>query len=423
MKRAGVAILALVFAQGLNAEPPPSDSEWPVQPVSGDNDGKVVTAERLVRQFPNSANALRQLASARFQAGDRAGTLDALTRLSAMGFALRPATYDGLVSVIGQSAADAFKAGRTELVRPIEISRSFIEIPGEVKLSEGFAYDPKSKRLFAGSVVARSLYQVIGGKVEQVPVGPMGSPFAMVVDAKRKAAWVGTGRVEQTPAAQMAFTGLIAFSLKQGAERIRVAAPSAKALNDLAVAADGTVYASDSAGGGVYRLKPGAEAIDLLVAPGRLQSPQGIAIDPVRDRLYVSDYLRGIAIVDLASGRIGQLSAPATAMLDGTDGLLWDGDGLIAIQNGVQPNRIVRLSLNPNGSAVTTLTVLEQAHSAWGEPTVGQRIEGGLLYASDPQWDRFAAGGAMKGEEPLRPNIIRFLPLPDPPKPKRARRS
>ena len=422
----GAAFLALLMVQGAGAQPPVAPVatiEWPADPVPFDNGGKLARVELLARQFPNSAGAIRQLAAARFQAGDRAGTIAALRRLEAMGFALRPSTYDSLASLIGKAEADGFKARRAALVAPSQASTPFLSIPPSVKLSEGFAYDEKSKRLYAGSVATRNLYQVTGGKAELATIGPIGSPFAMAVDLKRKVAWVGTGRVEQTPAPQIAFTGLIAVSLKDGGERVRVAAPEARGLNDITAAPDGSVYASDSLGGGVYRLKPDADRIDQLIGPGRLQSPQGIAVDPVRQRLYIADYLYGIAIVDLAGGGIRQLSAPPTVMLDGTDGLLWDGDALIAIQNGGQPKRIVRLSLDADGAAVTHLTVLEQAHADWGEPTVGQRVKGGLLYASDPQWERFGVGGATKGEEPLRPNIIRFLPLPDPPKPRRPSRN
>lgn len=131
----------------------------------------------------------------------------------------------------------------------------------------------------------------------------------------------------------------------------------------------------------------------------------------------MSDYSYGIAIVDLATGAVGRLAASTPMMLDGTDGLYWFEDGLVAIQNGTSPMRIVRIHLDVTGNAAAGLTVVEANRPDWGEPTIGQINGKDLIYVSDPQWDRFGPGGAIKGDGPLRPNRIRVTPLRDDPTP------
>lgn len=102
---------------------------------------------------------------------------------------------------------------------------------------------------------------------------------------------------------------------------------------------------------------------------------------------------------------------PDTMMLDGIDGLLaYEGD-LIAIQGGSLPPRIVRLKLSPDGTTVRNLEVLERAHPAWSELTLGTISGDRLIYVADAQWERFGGGGVLSGDQPLRPTGIRSLKL------------
>ena len=144
-----------------------------------------------------------------------------------------------------------------------------------------------------------------------------GSLFGMAMDGSRRL-WIASGTVEQTPSPDTAFRGLIALDLDRlrVVERIPVKGPGSP--GDVTVGPDGTLYASDSVGGGVYRARPGARAMSPLVPTSHLRSPHGLAVSADGRRLFVADYAYGIAAVDLAGGRITWLAARGVAMLDGS---------------------------------------------------------------------------------------------------------
>jgi streptogramin lyase len=75
-------------------------------------------------------------------------------------------------------------------------------------------------------------------------------------------------------------TALRSFDLKSGAAKDTYNFPTnGGACNDMAVAADGTVYATESFANRIHRLKPGAKELDLWVpADQRLAGVDGIAI-------------------------------------------------------------------------------------------------------------------------------------------------
>jgi hypothetical protein len=387
----------------------------PWRPVDAGT-GRIVDIDglaALAADFPDSASVQRRLLSAGIREQDATTARRALQRLEAMGYALSPAAFDALAPVIGDAEAQAASARAEPLRHQAGVSAVFAEVPADRRLIEGLAWDSVRNRLYLSSVVDRRLYRMDGGGSTAVNGLDGGSLAGLAIDEPRQLLWVASGVVEQTPDPEGAFRGLIALDLASTVPVKRVAAPDGVSLSDIGLAPDGSVFASDPLGGGLYRLRPGAEEIEVLVAPGRLRSPQGIAVHPSGHWLYVADYAYGIAIVDTGSGAVTRLAAPEPMMLDGIDGLYWFDGGLVGIQNGTSPMRIVRISLGRTGSVATGLTVVEANHPDWGEPTNGQVVVNDLLYISRPQWERFGPGGKLKGSEPLRPNPIRATPLRD----------
>ncbi|MGH9368131.1 MAG: SMP-30/gluconolactonase/LRE family protein, partial [Thermoanaerobaculia bacterium] len=91
-------------------------------------------------------------------------------------------------------------------------------------------------------------------------------------------------------------SALYAFDLATGRLAGRYPLPSdgkPHAANDLALADDGDVYINDSLGSGIYRLRPGAPALEVHVEPGIFRSPQGAGFGP-GGRLSVADYGIGL---------------------------------------------------------------------------------------------------------------------------------
>lgn len=167
------------------------------------------------------------------------------------------------------------------------------------------------------------------------------------------------------------------------------------------------VYASDSIGGGVYRLDARRESLQPVVAPGLLLSPQGMAEHA--GGLIVADYPSGLWRIDVGSGALRKLRATSSAALTGIDGLYAHDGDLIAIQNGTTPKRILRIALGDDGNAIARVDVLAQNLLGWGEPSLATVHDGALYYIANSQWDRFDAAGNLPPAEQLEaPRIMRL---------------
>jgi hypothetical protein len=362
-------------------------------------------------RYPASAWLQRRLLSEAIAARDGAAVELRLNRLAAMGYAPAPDVIEAAAPLLADAASGRLNALFAANRAPQRNSRLFAEAPPALRLVEGVAYDGRRHRLFATTVVGRELVYRERGRWRAVPGLEAGSLAGVVVDPARRLLWAASGAGERTPSRAGAFRGLIALDLDTLQVVRRLPAPDEGSPSDLGIGPDGAVYASDASEGALYRARPGESALEVIVPGGRLNSPQGLAPSKDNHLLYVADYGLGVRIVDLATGDISLLSFDGPAMLDGVDGLVRHGDDLIAIQNGVEPRRIVRLVLNAEGRAISRIDVLERAHPEWGEPTLGFVDRDRFIYVADGQGERFGADGVLIGEAPLHANFIRVLPL------------
>jgi streptogramin lyase len=207
---------------------------------------------------------------------------------------------------------------------------------------------------------------------------------------------------------------LLSFDLLNARMRRRVELPRGSAkqvLGDLCVGPDGTVYATESLGGAVYRLRPGATALELLIAPGTFRSPQQPALSADGRRLYLADYSRGIGVIDIESHEAGWLAKPYSLASGGIDGLVRDGSRLIAIQNGTAPHRVLALDLTPAGDAIVDWHVLEQGSERLGEPNHGVCVGRDFVFIGDSGWDRVGDDGRLETPAGTRAPVLMRLEL------------
>ena len=105
------------------------------------------------------------------------------------------------------------------------------------------------------------------------------------------------------------------------------------------------------------------------------------------------------------------MPAMDTVLALGVDALAWTGTGLIGVQNGVTPHRVVRLTLDAAGEQVVRSEVLERAHPAYDEPTLGVVVGDDFYYIADGQWERFGEDGTVADTSALRPTVVLRLRL------------
>jgi sugar lactone lactonase YvrE len=179
----------------------------------------------------------------------------------------------------------------------------------------------------------------------------------------------------------------------------------------VAVGPSGDVYVSDSNEPVLYRLRRGADSLERITSP-LFRSLQGIAPAPDGRSLYVADYSHGIFRVDLATGRsIRVHDAPRSTSL-GCDGIVWDRGGIIAIQNGVAPARVVRFALDATGSRFVSADVIDRNPAVADEPTIGTIVGRDFVYVANSQWEKRGDDGAPRPGTRLTPPVLLAVPLP-----------
>lgn len=323
--------------------------------------------------------------------GDADAALATLRQVDALGWdvPLDPRDFPGLAERAEWRAIAERVAARAPRTSHAPVAFTLRE-PGLV--AEGIAADPRDGTLYVGSIRLRKIVRVgpDGAVRDAVPAAAagLGSVLGLKVDAERGLLWAVANRGDAGPggARAGATSGVYAFDLETGALRRAVTIDGAgHLLNDLAIAAGGAVFVTDSEAGAVHRLDPGATSLAPVVAPGTFFYANGIAF--AEGRLLVGD-ATGLWDVDPSGGAAPRrLAGPSTFPLGGIDGLCAQGRTLVAVQNGLGTPRIVRLELAPAAERVARAEVLEAANPQWHVPTTGALAGDAFVYIGNSHVD------------------------------------
>jgi len=205
-------------------------------------------------------------------------------------------------------------------------------------------------------------------------------------------------------------SGVFKYDLRNGKLTKRYIIPDAgHALGDLIIGRDGTIYATDSVSPVIYKIDPKRDAIEEFVRSDRFASLQGIAFGPRETHLYVADYAKGIFRVELETKKVVQMKQVEGLTLLGIDGLYWYGSGLIAIQNGVDPNRVIRIGLGGiERDRIDSVTTLEANHPDFLEPTLGVLLGDEFHYIANSQWPLVNEKAELATEKLRDPVVLKL---------------
>jgi sugar lactone lactonase YvrE len=291
-------------------------------------------------------------------------------------------------------------------------------IPQKEIAPEGVAYDPVTKAFFVASVRQGKVFRIgPDGKVSEfVPAGSgLKSALGMGVDAKRRALWVASeaiplmNGVKEGDPPQSA---LFEFDLDTGKLRKSHHPPESKKpayFDDLTVGADGRVYVNDGRSPRIYAIDSGKE-LEVFVESDAMRGTQGLAVTPDGKTLYASDY-GALYRIDVASRRVAPLPVPGDLSLAGVDGLAYADGRLVAVQNGIQPHRVIVLELAPGGAAIARGRILEMNHPNFDEPTLGTVVDGVFYFTANNQGHRYYDVKNPPRPDDLQDAVILKVPL------------
>lgn len=369
--------------------------------------------DRLLGGHPAVVAGLARNAA---RANDTAGAVRNVERLAAMGVTsamLADSAFNRIRSVQAFQSAAGTVAGNGSTVGSAEIVAT---LPDSSSIAEDLGYDGARRRFIVSDIRQHRLLAV-GLDGRTTPYGAVLAPgwgtLGVAVDARRGVAWVSAVTLPQAngyTAADSGHAAILQLDLASGAVRRRfdLPAPAASAPGDLGLAANGDLFSGDGQTGAVYVIRQGSRTLDTLVPAGRLRGTQQPALAPDNRTLFIPDYARGIARVDRRTGATHWLAYGPDVTLTGIDGLLWDGTGLVATQNGVNPNRVVRLTLNAALDSVTGAAIVLRDQVAAPEPTHAVVVNGFLYLIGNSGWSKYNDDGTAKPDVPREaPRIVR----------------
>ena len=302
---------------------------------------------------------------------------------------------------------------------PITAGRVVATLPDTTVFAEGVDADPRTDALYVASIKHRTIYEIrADGAIRDLRLSGdarIGSVLGVRVAPDGRTLYATTAGLpvmDQYVAGDSSIAAILRIRIADGrvAARWDVATDGTRhLLGDLAVGSDGAVYATDSYAPALYRLRRGADSLESLRHP-LFRSLQGIAPIPGQGRLIVADYSHGLLRVDLATNIVTRIAdVPGTTSL-GIDGIVWQRGGVIVVQNGMEPARIARFTLDGTQARVVRVDDLDRQPTVADEPTIGTLWRGGFVYVANSQWEKFDDDRRRPGTT-LMPTRLLCVPL------------
>lgn len=372
-----------------------------------------------------------RLAKVEARLGNKDASLDRLSTYVNSGLTFAdPASEDSFASFKTGPEFEKILARLKSAKEPVTASKLFLTLPQADLIAEDIAYDSDAGKFYVSGVRHSKILSIDkqGAVSEFVRESQpnLWAILALGVDSKRGILWAATAALPECLAFKKGDEGksaLLKYSLKTGAllKRYDLANDVKHALGDMIVGTNGDVFVSDGEGA-VYWVDHKKDALEILVSKGTLRSPQTPALSPDGTRLFVPDYTRGIGIVDLATKQVKLLEHPKELSLGGIDGMYFVGQAsglstgqaggmpyLIAIQNGTEPERLIRMTLDDSLTRVVAWKTIEANWPGLGDPTHGVLVGDEFYFIANSGWDRMADDGSVKTGATFEPATIRYF--------------
>lgn len=263
--------------------------------------------------------------------------------------------------------------------------------------------------LYVSSITHGGVLKVAPGSSTAVPFFQPGdhgtrSTFGVLADDKRALLWVASNDASvfgMKGPSTVEGAWIKGFDMKSGALKVSVRVPTGPAIvNDFAVAEDGSLYITNTAGPQILRLKAGATEIEVFVQDDAMKGGlDGIAFGK-DGNLYANTYGTGeLFRIEVKNGSPGKVTKLTTSRpLTHPDGLRPFKGGFIMAEGG---GTIDRVTINGDSALIETLVQAEEPVSAWPAPDRMWVAEGHLSYLAPEK----------KGQLPSSFKLL-ALPLP-----------
>lgn len=372
---------------------------------------------RAVKLRPHLGRYKLEMAAAYAQLDKKRETYNALLELQTQGYAYDikddPRFAKVSTTEVWTYTLQGFDANRA----PFGEGKVAYTLPKQDLLIESLAWDPTRKQLLVGSAREGKVYVVdkdgkLSPLVSADATNGMWAVFDLAVDAKRNVLWVASTAVPHYKGydaqKDLGLAGIFKFDLKTGKFLKKFLSPAVAGqdffLSTLALAPDGALYAADGVNNAVYQVRDD-EFRRLFHAPS-LTSIRGLAVSTDGKTLYMGDHELGLIGYDLAAGKPFDVGVPKTLTLGGLEGVAFYGNDLVVVQNGMSPNRVMRLKLTPDGHGVASVHPLAANRPELVLPTLGTLNGNTFYFIANSQKGNYDRFGLLRDKNKLEATRI-----------------
>ena len=278
---------------------------------------------------------------------------------------------------------------------------------------ESVTHDPRTGSFYLGSLHQRKIVKVDKAGVAKdfttSAQDGLTAVFGVRVDPKGKFLWACSSPVEEMmnydSTAQSAVSQ---YDLKTG-KLLKQYRPTAKThhlFGDLTINSVGDVFVSDSKNNAIFKVNQISGSLDLYFDSEEFWNIQGITFSTDNRYLFISDYIKGPFRLDMQTRQLVKLTSSIESSLKGIDGMVFYNGSLVVLQNGTYPLRATKYLLNPGMDAVTNATIIDQAHPAMNEPTIGTIDNDVFYYVANSQWGGYDDNHKIKAASELQDIVV-----------------
>lgn len=364
------------------------------------------TLKRLVELQPNAGGLKFALAATYAELGEKSQTYDLLLAMQKEGYGYDLSDDAKFAKVSDTRVWSYVVDGLKSNLKPFGPGKVAYTLPKGDHLYDSLAFDPNRGKLLVGSVRDGTI-QLLGkdGKLEDFIAANAENGlwciYAMAAVPEDDALYVAsTASVyfRNFKKEDYGKAGVFKFKLSSGkfVEKYLLEPDSdTRTLSSIAAGKGGLVFAADGLRNQIYRLDGGK--LKLTMQNPQLTSLRGLALDEAGKNLYFADYTQGVFGIDLAAGKGFDLAYDTNRLvLQGVDGLYWYKHGLITIESGMTPKRVMRLTLASDGRKISNAAPVDAAHPEFKLPTYGV-VDGDTLYfVANSQRNEYGAYGTPK---------------------------
>jgi len=346
--------------------------------------------QRLHEMRPNNSEYMYQLVIAHALLNEKSQAYELMLRMQQQGLAYDFSVPDSTQNIRNTEVFDYVNDLMKFASEPMGESEAVFTLPGSVIMPETMAWDESRQKFLVGTVVEGSILAV--GKDGQVSEllkadseNGMWAVFDILVDQARNRLWVSSAAVPKFTrytSADKGRSALFEFDLEtlQFIRRHPVPVDGRPhLLGNMVLGPSGDIFLADRILPIIYAKLAAEQKLKAVLASREMISMRGVAMQPDGSIMYIADREMGILVIDVRSGGTAKLAVPETLNIGGIDGLYLWNNHLVVIQNGIKPQRVMRLQLDSTGTRVESVRPLAVAQPDFDFPSFGA-VQGNDLY-------------------------------------------